>query len=317
MVIRVAINNNAKKREEALAAAEKKLTLEGHTPTVRLKPNEISTLPEIFQPREFTFGLRPVDGLHVKALQREIGIHGELDPPCVIKLKRTGWVVTAGHHRIEAYKAEGKGDEEITCQWFKGTVQAAAKDAMKENNKVKLNVKQADRMEEAWKQVLLKWGSKREIAEWCSVSPSQVAIMRRAVQTVQAQNPKGEEFRKRLSVGYYSPPLKETATPAEALEHLKTLSWGVAGAYFRGATKEEHDEDAAVMRLVRILQNRLEDELSKNSPRIFARALRLYDPSLPPQLITAWKKDGDDDYDGGEPYLEKGTDDDAPDAIPL
>ena len=57
------------------------------------KPNDIRAIPEIFQPREFTFGLRDKDKAHIIALKQEIAIHGELDPPPVIRLRGDGWVV--------------------------------------------------------------------------------------------------------------------------------------------------------------------------------------------------------------------------------
>jgi hypothetical protein len=298
----VSINKNAKAREEALAKAEKKLSLQGHpgtktgdVATVSLKPNDVKAIPEIFQPREFTFGLRDTDKTHVTALKQEITIHGELHPPLVIKLKRDGWVVVEGHHRIEAYKAAGKGDQEIKCDWFYGTVRDAADAGLERNNIIKLNVKQPDRSEEAWKRVQLNWGSKQQIAKQCSVSPSLVAEMRRVVRLVQSESLEGAAFRKRLSEGYYGTPLKEDATPAEAVEHLKTLSWGIAGGLYRGVTKAQFDTDAEVMRLARAIQNRLEDALSKN-PNITARALKLYDPTLPKALMAAWGSP-DPDYD--------------------
>jgi hypothetical protein len=184
-------------------------------------------------------------------------------------------------------------------------VREAADAGLKRNNIVKLNIKQADKSEEAWKGVVLGWGSKKEIVKLCSVSDGLVATMRRAVRAVQAQDPEGEAFRKRLSEGFYGTPLREGATPAEALEHLKTLSWGIAGAFYRGATREQFDADAAVMRLARTIQDRLADELSKD-PKITARALELYDAALPEALMEAWGRPAPDPY---EPIVEAQTSD--------
>jgi ParB-like nuclease domain len=325
MVVRIAMNRNAKTRKEALAEAESKLTLKGHPgrkagdlASVRLKANEIGAIPELFQPREFTFGMRDTDPIHIKALEQEIRIHGQLHPPLVIKLKRTGWVVAEGHHRIEAYKAAGKGDQEIECEWFYGTVREVADAALKRNNVVKLNIKQPDRMEEAWKRVLMGWGSKQQIVRLCGVGEGTVAAMRRAVRLVQLQDlehkdfGEAEAFRERLST-WGAAPLKENATSAEALAHLETVSWGIVGRVYRGVTEKEFDADTAAMWLAREIQNRLEHKLARD-PEITARALKLYDPSLPPQLMKAWRKSGDDDdYD---PYLETEEDDASPD-VPL
>jgi hypothetical protein len=81
----------------------------------------------------------------------------------------------------------------------------------------------------------------------------------------------------------------------------------------KGVTQKEFDADEAAMRLVKWLNNRVGGTLSKN-PDITARALKILDPTLPPQLMKAWRKNGDDDdYD---PYLQTEQDDAAPD-VPL
>jgi hypothetical protein len=262
---------------------------------VLIKPNDIGAIPEIFQPREFTFGLRDHDRIHVKALQQEIRIHGELHPPLVIKLKPDGWIVVEGHHRLAAYKAEGKGDQSIKCRWFRGSVREAADAALSRNNIIKLNIKQPDRVEEAWKRVINGWGSKAQIVRLCSVGDGTVATMRRAVRLAQIQDPADDNFqeavafRKRLSE--YGDGLKENATPAEAIDHLKTLTWGIAGVLYRGVTKAEFDANAAALRLARHIQERLKDTLVKD-PKTTARALNLIDPMLPWQLVETWREDG-------------------------
>jgi hypothetical protein len=43
---------------------------------------------------------------------------------------------------------------------------------------VKLNISQPNRSEEAWKRVLMGWGSKSQIVQLCSVSDGLVAEMR-------------------------------------------------------------------------------------------------------------------------------------------
>jgi hypothetical protein len=312
MAVRFGLNNkNAKGREEAIAKAQRKLTLEGHPGSkvgdlhaVLVKPDDLGAIPEIFQPREFTFGARDYDRTHVKALEQEARIHGELGPILVINLKSDGWIIAEGHHRVEAYKSLGRGDQEITCEWFYGSVQDAAKEALKRNNIVKLNIPQPDRMEEAWKWVTLGWGSKAEIVKACGVGDGTVATMRRAVRLVQLNDPEhknfddAQAFRQRLMEWGYggTAPLKKDATPVEALEYLKTLTWGIAGRLYKGVTKKEFDADEAAMRLVKWLNNRVGGTLSKNY-EITARALKLLDPTLPPQLMTHWRGDPDVDPD--------------------
>jgi ParB-like nuclease domain len=322
MVVRFGLNNkNAKGRQEALAKAQKKLTLEGHPGPkvgdlhrVLVKPNDIGEIPEIFQPREFTLGARDHDRIHVKALEQEIRNRGELDPVLVIKLKWDGWIVAEGHHRVQAYKELGQGDQEIQCDWFYGSVQEAAIEALRRNNILKLNIKQPDRMEEAWKWVLLGWGSKTEIVKACGVGDGTVGTMRRAVRWVQLLDEKHKPmrpehkdfndavaFRQRLqewvkgSSTVTAP--KEDATPAEWFDYLTTFTWGIAGRMLEGVTQREFDAEHAAMRIVKRLNGALGHMLSEN-PKITARALQILDPALPPQLIRTWRKERDfDDFD--------------------
>ena len=112
--------------EERLADAESKLVRKDHTPTVMLRPNDVKTIPELFQARAFGYNGRNTDRIHVQSLARAIGIYRKIDEPMlVIKLRRTGFVIVDGHHSLEAYKEAGKGDELIECEWFPGTASEA------------------------------------------------------------------------------------------------------------------------------------------------------------------------------------------------
>jgi hypothetical protein len=80
----------------------------------------------------------------------------------------TGWRLTrrrSGHRRFK-------------CEWFPGSVQGAVDESIRRNAKTKLNVPKEDKMEEAWKRVLLGQGTKKQIALLCDVSPRSVANMR-------------------------------------------------------------------------------------------------------------------------------------------
>jgi ParB/Sulfiredoxin domain len=119
----------------------------GQEAFTELLPGEIVLRPELFQPREFSFGLRQTDPDHVKKLARAIGIQGELDPVLVIKLGKR-FVCVDGHHRLEAYKKE-KWTKPIKCEWFGGSLREAVDESMARNAKDRLNVPQADRLEAA------------------------------------------------------------------------------------------------------------------------------------------------------------------------
>jgi hypothetical protein len=292
----------------AAAKIAGQIVTKGHTTLVKVKPNDIREMPELFQQRTLTYGKRTTDRIHVKALQREISIHGQLDPIVLIKVRRIGWVVTQGHHRLAAYKAEGKGDQPIICQWFKGDdVWAAVADSIKQNNPVKKNVGQADRQEQAWKLTLQGWPepgqrnhrwSADQLRTTCSVSKRQVFNMRAVVEAAMSpQDEQGKRFRERLcdvnastwdTAAGTAAPLKEASSSAETLAYLKRLSWAVAGGMWRGATKEEISHADQAMKLARVLNGRIADELLKYGPAVMAQALEIYNPDLPEFLLEAW-----------------------------
>jgi hypothetical protein len=80
----------AKEREEALGRRREPTRRERSRPQVELPLKQIKTMPALFQPRE----LFPADAKrseeHVKSLKRAVAIHGDIEPPMVIKLKGTG-----------------------------------------------------------------------------------------------------------------------------------------------------------------------------------------------------------------------------------
>ena len=161
--MRGAAHNTAKALSEAVRKAEGQLSTRGRPPDneafVQLHPSQIKTRPELFQPREFSFGLRMTDPDHVKKLERAISINGELDPVLVIKLGKQ-FVCVDGAHRLKAYEAV-KWREAIRCEWFAGTLKEAVKESMARNKKDRLNVPQADRLEQAWKWVAAGLGNQK------------------------------------------------------------------------------------------------------------------------------------------------------------
>jgi ParB-like chromosome segregation protein Spo0J len=260
-------------REFKLAVIKAEKTLKrpkGPNETVLLMPSEIKTRPELFQVREFSFGMKETDPDHVKILTHNIGIHGELDPITVVKLG-TKFVIVEGHHRLAAYKS-AQWMQPIKCMWFPGSVHEAIDESMRANAKDRLNVPFADKAEHAWKRTLLGWGSKAEVAKLCGVSESTVAHMRRLVRLAKEDSDEGAEFRK--SVG--------------GRDGLMDTSWYQAKLAALGLAPEEIDEQEQAERLARRMRARLDDLLSR-SPKVTAQALRLYDPELPEELSKAWQ----------------------------
>jgi hypothetical protein len=64
------------------------------------------------------------------------------------------WICVDGHHRLAAYQAL-KWKPKLRCEWFKGSVWEAVDAGMRANSKIKLNMQQEDKFENAWKRVVL------------------------------------------------------------------------------------------------------------------------------------------------------------------
>lgn len=247
---------------------------------VSIKPFQIKTLPELFQVREFSFGLKSTDTEYVKKLLRAINTVGELDSPVVIRIGKK-WVCVDGHHRIGAYNRAGWRSP-IKCVWFGGTVREAVDESMRLNGKDRLNVSQRDRLEMAWKLVLLGDHSKAEMVTLCCVGEGSVAHMRRVKKTYDLKGDVGAKlFRKQLGL-----PLEES-------------SWTNARLAFAGVEPKERDDEEDAAKLARRINSGLTNLLSRN-PSITARALAIYDPNLPSALMDAWK--------GQDARLEDGED---------
>lgn len=247
---------------------------------VSVDPTQIKMLPHIFQPREMSYGARDVDTEYVNTLARRISIVGELDPPIVIRLG-SAWVCVDGHHRIAAYKrtASGWKGRPIKCVWFGGTVREAVDEAIRSNRKEHLTLPQRDRLERAWKYVLLGDRSKAEIVDLCVVGEGTVASMRRIKKAYDACSDAGErlvrdKFRKNLGI-----PLEEAR-------------WDSARLAFVGVEEKERDDEEKAAKLAKRINSRLTD-LLKRDPVVTARALEIYDPTLPRALTAAWNEPRD------------------------
>jgi hypothetical protein len=268
--------HSARELELAVAKAEKTLKRpKGPNETVRLMPGEIGIRPELFQVREFSFGMSETDPDHVKNLARNIGIHGELDPIMVIKLG-TKFVCVEGHHRVAAYKS-AQWTQPIMCKWFSGSVREAVDESMRLNAKDRLNVPLADKAEHAWKRTLLGWGSKADVAKLCGVGEGTVAHMRRIVRLAKGGSEQGAEFRRRTG----------------GRDGLKDTSWYQAKLAEHGLEPKKIGEEEQAEKLARRMRARLEDLLSRD-PKVTARALELYDPELPKGIAKAWRVEAKD-----------------------
>lgn len=307
---KITVRDTAIALKEAEARLERPEVTDGRTEYVDVLPKDIKERLELFQPRRPGYGLSKLDKRHVDRLATTITRKGELDPVLVVKLATanpyTGvvdgheWVVVDGHHRIAAYlKCKWRGT--IKCEWFAGTVREAADEGLKRNEKKHLEIQQGDKWEEAWKRVLLGWGSKTEIVKLTGTSDGIVARMRRAVKWFEdqtsgkARTPMGEKL-----VTAFSP-------------DLRAYPWSKVNRVLLDLTPKEWDADEAAAKLAGQLVGRMTNKLSTN-PEVTARALWLYDRDLCPQLVGALQaliQSAEDDeqdsgYQGGDEKLGYG-----------
>jgi hypothetical protein len=256
------------KRARALKEAEETLVRPAAAdgPTyVQLKPQEVHTRHELFQPREFLFAKSGLDTRHVTKLKRVIEIKGEIEPILVVKLGAQ-WVCVDGHHRVAAYqKLKCK---EIKGEWFAGSLREAVDESYKRNEIAKLEIAREDKYEEAWRRVLLGGGSKAQISKFCGVGGTLVAFMRRVKRRWEkGSDDFAKQFRSRLS------------------GRLDEASWSTARMIWLNTESKDTERDLAV-KLARNMKTRLTDTLSRD-PATTADALALYDRELPGPLMVA------------------------------
>jgi hypothetical protein len=259
--------NTAAKRQKALAEAEREFARSdkkrGKQKYVNLRTDQIKERLELFQPRDFSYGARSVDPDRVKELAGRISIQGELEPVLVIRIGKE-WVCVSGHHRIAAYRYRNHR-KPIKCEWFAGTPSQAVDESLRRNLNDTLPIPMADRQEEAWRRVLLSKDSKDQISKACNVSTSTIANMRKAKRRYE----KDPEFAERVGR-----PLLET-------------SWGIMKLAAHDAGEAERSIEERAATLARNINGRLSNQLSEN-PTVTARALAMYDPKLPKQLMDVW-----------------------------
>jgi hypothetical protein len=133
---------------------------------------EIWTFPQVFQPRR-----AELDERHLQELVRAIKLRGKLDPVLVIWVGRSA-VLVDGHHRLEAYRLAGM-IREVPVMHFRGSILEAVLEAGKANSKTKLAMNTQERMDYAWRLVVLGRFTRPQIIEAAAVSHGQVATMRR------------------------------------------------------------------------------------------------------------------------------------------
>lgn len=245
----------AKLREEAAKEQPRK-----DRPTT-VKAAAIRTAHSVFQPRTFMEDLSK-DEAHVRELIRAVKSlpKGEfLDPILVVPVGKT-FVCIDGHHRLLAYKRAGvKGA--VPVEHFEGSLDDAIKEAIRRNSKDTLAMSHKEKIEAAWRLVVLGGTSRTEIRRVTSVADATIGTMRATLKKLREAKPDGvwDTWREaqRAAAGGAMTLLDEDAWEAIAREWAKRL------AKTFGAT-------------------------AARNPRALAEALEMYSEALPKRLIEQW-----------------------------
>lgn len=153
----------------------------------RLPIQAVNTLEAVFQPRQMT-GDEATSGKHLGELRRVLREQGSLDPITVLKVGGE-WFCIDGHHRLEAYRQSGGRRTHIPVKIFNGTLADALQASIEVNAPDKLNLTHEDKLEAAWKLVLLGVASVSQISTTTTIAERSVQRMRRGLERVRALHP--------------------------------------------------------------------------------------------------------------------------------
>lgn len=229
--------------------------------------SRIRSCPAVFQPR----GGQDEDDYHVRELTRALkagGAAAKLDAILVMGIGRDVYCVD-GHHRLAAYR-EAKVTGPIPVEWFGGTLDDAVSEAIKRNSRDKLPMSRNDKLEAAWRLVVLGANSKAEIVRATTVADGTVANMRRIAKAIREHTEKADDF--------HTSGMK---TPEE-------MTWNEARMFGKEAKeydKEwvEREAEARAEKLRQVFGAKL-----RTQKEVTARTLEIYSPSLVRFLAEHW-----------------------------
>ncbi|MER8718301.1 hypothetical protein NKH64_08040 [Mesorhizobium sp. M0999] len=197
----------------------------------RLPLGRILVAPTVFQVRTGAAAGGVTEPLHVKALQHALEAKPEdgrvLDPVTVYALGSGAYCID-GHHRLAAYRA-AKVNGPVPVEWFEGSLAEAIAEAAKRNQKVKLPMTQSERMEAAWRLVLLGVHSKRKTSEASGVSERAVANMRSIYRQLVEQE---------WEVGSYLEALRWAKAGENDIEYTDAMREARIDRYVKGFVKQ-------------------------------------------------------------------------------
>lgn len=237
-----------------------------HPPYIAV--SRVKLWPEVFQHR------RPpehVSAAHVRELQRAAA-QGDLEP-IEVWWDGKAWACIDGHHRLRAYKAAGKGSDDVPVKVFQGSPQEATARAAQGNTRDKLPMGRAEKLRAAWRLVVSTAMSKAAIVKASGVSDGLVASMRRVKAQLETRESAPMDF-----------------------------EWEAARATAAGKAQEEIDWDDKTQKDAEKMAAALGKTfgtLRHNQLEAFALALEAYDSRLPDELRRLWgdAEDGADEDD--------------------
>lgn len=214
----------------------------------RLPIEAIRTLEAVFQPRQLADD-EAASGKHLGELKRVLQEQGYLDPITVLKVGGE-WFCIDGHHRVEAYRqCEGRRTH-IPVRIFSGTLEEAVRASIEVNAPDKLNLTKDDKLEAAWRLVVLGTESVAQIGKTTTIAERSVQRMRRGLERVRTLHPS---------------------------QPFETWTWARVKELLRGELKEGQSmwHDVKAKEWAKTLA-RTFCGLPSEHPRVFAQALLKY-----------------------------------------
>ncbi|RWG58668.1 MAG: hypothetical protein EOQ64_07295 [Mesorhizobium sp.] len=197
----------------------------------RLPLGRILVAPTVFQVRTGAAAGGVTEPFHVKALQQALEAKPEgrrvLDRVTVYAIGDSAYCID-GHHRLAAYRA-AKVKGSVPVEWFEGSLAEAIAEAAQRNQKVKLPMTQSERLEAAWRLVILGAHSKRKTAEASGVSERTVASMRALYRQLMEQE---------LEVGSYLEALRWAKAGENDIEYTDAMREARIDRYVKGFVKQ-------------------------------------------------------------------------------
>jgi len=168
---------------EALRIIRESLKNNGETPPAPLPQQldrcKIARMVSVFQPRQLE-GRYAEDEAHIKTLASAIGSpqRPTLLDPITVWWGGDRWYVVDGHHRLKAYEKVGLATG-IPVDVFRGSLDEAMAHSAAANSKDRLGMRLDDKLNAAWRLVVVSGLSKSQIVAACAVSNGTVGNMRK------------------------------------------------------------------------------------------------------------------------------------------